>query len=161
MVSFYCSMITDNIYRLDSLDREILFHLHRDGRLSNIELARRVGLTPPPCLRRVRRLEEAGVITGYRAIIDPAATGRGLEVLVDVEIQAQDLKTVQEFESTVAGYDEVIEVRRMFGRPDYFIRVAVADHGAYEAFVSGKLIGLPGVLRVESHLTMKKIKADR
>jgi DNA-binding Lrp family transcriptional regulator len=149
-----------NEFRLDAVDRDILFHLRQDGRLSNVDLAKRIGLTPPPCLRRVKRLEEAGVIAGYRAIVDPAATGRSLEVLVDVEIQAQDLKTVQEFETVVAGYDEVIEFRRMFGRPDYFIRVAVADHAAFEAFISGKLIGLPGLLRVESHLTMKKIKAD-
>lgn len=149
-----------NETRLDAVDREILFHLSRDGRLSNVELARRVGLTPPPCLRRVKRLEDAGVIAGYRAVIDPAATGRGLEVLLDIEIQAQDLKTVQEFETTVAAYDEVIEFRRMFGRPDYLMRVAVADHAAYEAFMSGKLIGLPGLLRVESHLTMKLIKSN-
>ncbi|MEU4157282.1 Lrp/AsnC family transcriptional regulator [Actinoplanes sp. NPDC026670] len=150
-----------NEIRLDAVDREILFHLASDGRLTNVELARRVGLTPPPCLRRVKRLEDAGVIAGYRAVIDPAATGRGLEVLLDIEIQAQDLKTVQEFETTVAAYEEVTELRRMFGRPDYLMRVAVADHAAYEAFMSGKLIGLPGLLRVESHLTMKLIKSNR
>ena len=149
-----------NKTRLDRLDREILFQLQRDGRLSNVELARRIGLTPPPCLRRVKRLEDAGVITGYRAVMDPAAVGRGLEVFVDVDIHANDLVTVQEFEATAAGYDEVIELRRMFGHPDYFLRVAVADHAAYEAFLTGKLIGLPGVLHVTSHLTMKTIKAD-
>jgi len=137
--------------RLDGIDREILFQLQRDGRLSNVELARRVGLTPPPCLRRVKRLEEAGVITGYRAVVDPAAVGRGLEVF---------LKTVQAFETTAAGYDEVVELRRMFGHPDYFLRIAVAGHAAYEAFLTGKLIGLPGVLHVTSHITMKKLKAD-
>lgn len=136
-----------------------MFQLRQDGRLSNVELARRVGLTPPPCLRRVKRLEQAGVIAGYRAVIDPAAVGRGLEVLAEVEVSATDLPSVQRFEATVAAYDEVIEFRRMFGRPDYFIRIAVADHAAYEAFLTGKLIGLPGVLRVESYLTMKKIKA--
>jgi DNA-binding Lrp family transcriptional regulator len=149
-----------NELHLDALDREILLYLSKDGRLSNVDLARRVGLTPPPCLRRVKRLEEAGVIAGYRAVINHAVTGRMLEVLIDVEMTAQDLKSVQAFESTVAAYDEVIEFRRMFGRPDYIVRVAVADHAAFEAFHSGKLIGLPGVLRVESHLTMKKIKAD-
>ena len=149
-----------NIVKLDAVDREILFQLRRDGRLSNVELARRVGLTPPPCLRRVKRLEDAGIITGYRAVINPAAIGRGLEVFVDVDINANDLVTVQEFEATAAGYDEVIELRRMFGHPDYFLRVAVADHAAYEAFLTGKLIGLPGVLHVTSHLTMKTIKAD-
>ncbi|MGW2047732.1 Lrp/AsnC family transcriptional regulator [Streptomyces sp. NPDC001858] len=119
-----------------------------------------VGLTPPPCLRRVKRLEAAGIIAGYRVVISPEALGRGLEVLVDVEISAQDRKTVAEFEETVASYEEVIEFRRMYGRPDCFVRVAVADHAAYEVFQTQKLSGLPAVLRLESHLTMKKIKAE-
>ncbi len=126
--------------------------------MSNVELANRVSLTSPPCLRRLKRLEAAGIITSYQAIIDPAAIGRGLEVQIDVETQAQDLNTVQAFETTVAGHDEVLEFRRMFGRPEYFIRIAVADHAAYEAFLSGNL-SAAGVLQVESHLTMKKIKA--
>ncbi|WP_445525795.1 Lrp/AsnC family transcriptional regulator [Streptomyces cyslabdanicus] len=149
-----------NEFALDAVDHEILFHLRQDGRLTNVELARRIGLTPPPCLRRVKRLEEAGIITGYRAVINPQALGRGLEVLVDVEIYAQDRKSFQEFEDTVASYEEIIEFRRMYGRPDYFIRVAVADHAAYEAFLTEKLSGLPAVLRLESHLTMKKIKTN-
>ncbi|CAM5636040.1 Lrp/AsnC family transcriptional regulator [Streptomyces canarius] len=125
-----------------------------------MELAKRVGLTPPPCLRRVKRLEEAGVIAGYRVVINPEALGRGLEVLIDVEIYAQDRKSFEEFEGTVASYEEVIEFRRLYGRPDYFIRVAVADHAAYEAFRTGKLSGLPGVRCIESHLTMKDIKTN-
>ncbi|MFD8009506.1 Lrp/AsnC family transcriptional regulator [Streptomyces sp. NPDC058955] len=148
-----------NEVALDAIDRDILFHLREDGRLTNVELAKRVGLTPPPCLRRVRRLEEAGVITGYRAVVDPAAVGRGLEVLVDVEIYANDRKSFEEFEKAVASYEEVIEFRRMYGRPDYFIRAAVADHAACEAFLTNKLSGLPGVLRFTSHLTMKTIKS--
>jgi len=146
--------------RLDRIDREILLQLRQDGRLSNVELARRVGLTPPPCLRRVKRLEDTGVITGYRAVISQAAIGRGLDVLIDIDIAANDLHTVEAFEATMAGYEEVIELRRMFGRPDYIIRVAVADHAAYEAFQTTKILGLPGVLHVTSHLTMKKIKTD-
>ena len=148
-----------NEVSLDAIDRDILFHLGRDGRLTNVELAQRVGLTPPPCLRRVKRLEEAGIITGYRAVVDPEALGRSLEVLVDVEVSANDRTTFLEFEDTVAGYDEVIEFRRMYGRPDYFVRVAVADHAAYEAFLVEKLSGLPCVLRIDSHLTMKTIKS--
>ncbi|SOR84020.1 MULTISPECIES: Lrp/AsnC ligand binding domain-containing protein [Streptomyces] len=85
-----------------------------------------------------------------------SAPGRELEVLIDVEIHAQDRKAVEEFESTVASYEEVVEFRRMYGR----LRVAVADHAAYEAFLTGKLSGLPAVLRLESHLTMKTIKVD-
>lgn len=149
-----------NEVHVDAIDRDILFHLSRDGRLTNVELARRVGLTPPPCLRRVKRLEESGVITGYRAVVDPEALGHGLEVLIDVQVSANDRATFEEFENTVAAHEEVIEFRRMFGRPDYFIRVAVADHAAYEAFLTDKLSSLPPVLRVDSHLTMKTIKTD-
>jgi DNA-binding Lrp family transcriptional regulator len=148
-----------NELHLDAIDREIIRQLERDGRLTNLELAKRVGLTPAPCLRRVKRLEEAGVIIGYRAVIDPVSLGRGLQVLVEVEVYATDLKTVETFETTVAAYDEVVEFYRMFGRPDYYVRVAVADHAAYEGFVTGKLTGLPGVRRITSHLAMKKIKA--
>ncbi|MCG6497436.1 Lrp/AsnC family transcriptional regulator [Kitasatospora sp. A2-31] len=137
-----------------------MFHLRRDGRLTNVELAKRVGLTPPPCLRRVKRLEEAGIIAGYRARIDPAAAGRGFEVVVAVEIGVNDLQTVEEFESTVASYEEVVEFRRLFGRPDYFVSVAVEDHAAYESFLTARLMALPAVTRVDSHLTMKIIKND-
>ncbi|MFB7191898.1 Lrp/AsnC family transcriptional regulator [Streptomyces sp. NPDC056240] len=115
---------------------------------------------PTPRPRRVKRLEEAGVISGYRAVIDPVALGRGLEVLVDVEVRATDHKTFEEFEETGSWYEEVIEFRRLFGRPDYFLRVAVADHAAYEGFLTGKLSGLPCVLRLESHLTMKNAKSN-
>ncbi|MEU0806557.1 MULTISPECIES: Lrp/AsnC family transcriptional regulator [unclassified Streptomyces] len=149
-----------NQSQLDAVDRAIIFQLQQDGRLTNLELAKRVGLTPAPCLRRVKRLEEAGVIVGYRAVVDPVALGRGLQVWVEVEVYATDQKTIETFEDTVAGYDEVVDFHRMFGRPDYFLRVAVVDHAAYEGFVTGKLTGLPGVQRITSHLAMKKIKAE-
>ncbi|WP_405615408.1 Lrp/AsnC family transcriptional regulator [Streptomyces sp. NBC_01511] len=143
---------------LDQIDRDILFHLQRDGRLTNVELANRVGLTPPPCLRRVKRLEEAGVITGYRARINPEAAGRGLEVIVSIEVSVSDLRTLEGLETTIAAYEEVVELRRVFGTPDYYLRVLVADYAAYEAFQTGKIIGIPGVARVISQPTMKKIK---
>lgn len=146
-----------NADRLDAIDRDIVFHLQRDGRLSNVELARRVGLTPPPCLRRVKRLEQAGVITGYRAVVDPVAAGQSFEVMVSVEITVTDLGTLRDFEAAVAAFDEVVEFRRCFGRPDYFLRVLVADQAAYEEHHM-RLLGLPAVSRVVSHLTMKRIK---
>lgn len=147
-----------NERKLDRVDRDILFHLQQDGRLTNVELANRVGLTPPPCLRRVKRLEEAGVITGYRARINPEAAGRGLEVIVSIEVSVSDLKTLEGLETTIAAYEEVVEFRRVFGTPDYYLRVLVADYAAYEAFQTGKIIGIPGVARVISQPTMKKIK---
>ncbi|WP_329113387.1 Lrp/AsnC family transcriptional regulator [Streptomyces sp. NBC_01465] len=147
-----------NERELDQIDRDILFHLQQDGRLTNVELARRVGLTPPPCLRRVKRLEESGIITGYRARINPEAAGRGLEVIVSIEVSVSDLKTLEGLETTIAAYEEVVEFRRLFGTPDYHLRVLVADYAAYEAFQTGKIIGIPGVARVISQPTMKKIK---
>lgn len=139
----------------DAIDREILFLLAHDGRMSNVELARRVGLTPPPCLRRVRRLEEAGIISGYGAQVDYSAMGRGFEVVVAVDIGVNDRATMEKFEQDVISMEEVVELRRMFGRPDYYIRVAVADSDAYEGFLSAKLSSLSPVVRVDSHLTMK------
>ncbi|GFE12745.1 putative transcriptional regulator, AsnC family protein [Streptomyces glebosus] len=143
---------------IDALDREILFHLQQDGRLTNVELAKRVGLTPPPCLRRVKRLEEAGIITGYRACINHEAAGQGLEVMVSIEVSVSDLETLEGLETAIAAYEEVVEFRRVFGTPDYYLRVLVADYAAYEAFQTNKIIGISGVARVISQPTMKKIK---
>ena len=143
---------------MDNLDRAIIAELEDDGRLSNVDLAARVGLTTGPCLRRVQRLEKAGVIRGYRAIIDPAAMGRAFEVLLDIDLQAQDANTVEPFESALAAASEVIELRRLFGKPDYFVRIAVADLTAYEIFLSSRVMTIPGVGRVHSRFAMKNIK---
>jgi Lrp/AsnC family leucine-responsive transcriptional regulator len=143
---------------MDALDRAILHHLQADGRLTNVELAERVRLSPSPCLRRVRALEAAGVIRGYHADIDPAAVGRNFEVTVHVELALKDRITVEAFERGVAALDEIVECRRMFGVPDYVIRVLVADHTAYEAFYMHKMAELPGLARVNSQFTMKLVK---
>jgi DNA-binding Lrp family transcriptional regulator len=144
---------------MDAIDRAILRHLQEEGRLSNTELADRVRLSPSPCLRRVRRLEEAGVIAGYRAIIDPAAVDRGFQVLVHVTMEVRDrLATMEAFEARVAELDEIVECRRMFGDPDYLLWVAAADLAAYEELYMSKLVGLPGVARTVSQLTMKTVK---
>ena len=119
---------------MDVLDRAILRELQTDGRLTNVELAERVRLSPSPCLRRVRALERAGAIRGYHADIDPAAVDRGFEVTVHVELTLKDRATVDAFESGIAAFEEVVECQRMFGLPDYVIRVAVADQAAYETF---------------------------
>jgi DNA-binding Lrp family transcriptional regulator len=147
-----------NDWAMDKLDRAIIAELERDGRISNVDLAARVGLTTGPCLRRVQRLEAAGVIRGYRAIIDPAAMGREYEVLLDIDLQAQDAATVERFESTLAAAAEVTELRRLFGKPDYFVRVAVADLAAYETFLSNDIMTIPGVGRLHSRFAMKNIK---
>jgi DNA-binding Lrp family transcriptional regulator len=143
---------------MDAIDRAILAHLERDARLSNTELAERVHLSPSPCLRRVRNLERAGVITGYHAAVDPAAVGRGFQVLLHIEMTVQDRATSEAFETHVAQLDEVIEARRMFGRPDYLLWIAVADLDAYERLLMDHLAGLSGVARTNSQFTMKTIK---
>ena len=126
------------------IDRAIIDELTRDGRLTNVELAARVNLSPSPCLRRVRALEQAGVIRGYHADIEQSAAGRGFEVSVLVELSAKDRTTVEAFERRIAAMDAVVECRRMFGVPDYIIRVGVADKDAYEAFYMSELAELPG-----------------
>ncbi|AXG78992.1 Lrp/AsnC family transcriptional regulator [Streptomyces paludis] len=143
---------------MDEIDRAIIGELERDGRLTNVELAQRVGLTTGPCLRRVQRLEADGVIAGYRAVIDPTAVGRSFEVLIDLSLESQDAETVEHFERTLAGAAEVVELRRLFGSPDYFVRVAVADLTAYESFLSGYVMTLPRIKNVTSHFTMKTVK---
>jgi DNA-binding Lrp family transcriptional regulator len=143
---------------MDSLDRAILRELQADGRLTNVELAERVRLSPSPCLRRVRALERSGAIRGYHADIHPGAVDRGFEVTVHVELMLKDRATVDAFESGIAAFDEVVECRRMFGIPDYVVSVAVADQAAYETFYMNKLAELPGLARVNSQFTMKLVK---
>lgn len=146
---------------MDKLDRAIIDQLQDHGRLTNQELADRVGLTPAPCLRRVRRLEAEGVITGYTALVSPAALGRDFEVIIYADLVAKDLATVASFEERLVAMDEVAELRRMFGIPDYFIRVQTADLAAYEQWLSVKLMGDPAIARVDSRLTMKLLKSRR
>jgi DNA-binding Lrp family transcriptional regulator len=127
--------------------------------LANTELADKVGLTPSPCLRRVRNLEQSGVILGYRVVIDPAAVGRGFQVLVHVTMESRRAReTMEAFEARVAETDEIIECRRMFGDPDYLLWVAAQDLAAYEDLYMSKIVGLPRAARTVSQLTMKKIK---
>jgi DNA-binding Lrp family transcriptional regulator len=143
---------------VDEIDRAIINHLAADGRMTNQDLALRVGLSAAPCLRRVRRLEESGVITGYRAVIDHAATGRAFEVLLHIDITATDLTSTEAFERRLASMPEIIEARRMFGIPDYFVRARVADAAAYEGWLTSKIMSDPSVTRVDSRLPMKTIK---
>src|SRR3954468_511409 len=130
---------------MDAVDHTILSHLQDDGRLSNVELAERVRLSPSACLRRGRNLEASGAIAGYHAVIDPAAVGRGFEITVHATLMLRNRETIEAFESAVSQLDDVIECRRMYGDPDYLIRVAVADSGAYERFLMNTFADLPGL----------------
>jgi len=142
---------------VDEIDRAIIKELQTNARIANTELADRVGLTPSPCLRRVQRLEQAGVIRGYHALIDPAAVDQSFEVFVDIELVGQSRTIVDTFESAIVKVDRVVDARRMFGAPDYHIIVAVKDVAEYETFVTDQLMNLPGLQRLQSRFPMKKL----
>ncbi|KUH38948.1 MULTISPECIES: Lrp/AsnC family transcriptional regulator [Streptomyces] len=145
---------------MDEIDRAILRELQEDGRLSNQELAARVGLTPSPCMRRVRQLEQDGVIRGYRAVIDPEAVDRGFEVLVSIEVK-RDREVVEAFEAALRDIPDVVEAYRLFGSPGCLLRIAVADLRAYERLWIEKLTALTGVTEVNSQIIMKRVKEPR
>lgn len=143
---------------MDDIDRAILYQLQADGRIPNNELAERVGLTPSPCHRRVRRLEQAGTIQRYVAVVDPVALGRAYEVLVWITLREVTRESMATIEERFAEHDEITEAFRMMGQPDYLVRVAVADAAAYESFYIDTLAALPGVQTLTSMTTMKTIK---
>lgn len=145
---------------MDEIDRAIVVELQKNGRLSNQDLAAMVGLTSAPCLRRLRKLEEQGIIKGYRAIVDQSALERGFEVIVYADVGKNDGPTINDFEQRVAAMPEVVELRRMYSRPDYFMRVRVKNSEEYEEWLTKGLLGNPGVARVDSRITMKVIKSS-
>lgn len=145
---------------MDEVDRSILAVLETDGRINNAELAARVGLSPSPCLRRVRKLEETGVIRGYRAVIDPAAVGRGLRVFAGVRLIRHSRADVVAFERAVVRLSEVVYSHHVTGNHDYLLQVEVADLPAYEDFHANRLANLPGVAAVTSYVTMKTLPAN-
>jgi DNA-binding Lrp family transcriptional regulator len=146
---------------MDAVDRKILAVLQAEGRLTITELAQRVSLTVAPCHRRLRELERTGAIRGYRAVIDPAAIGLGFEVLVYVTMDREDASTIAGFERGLAAIPQIRHAERLFGDPDYLIRVATADLASYQTLRDERLATLPGVHRVSSTIVMKRIVDDR
>jgi DNA-binding Lrp family transcriptional regulator len=147
--------------RVDAIDRQILAELQVEGRLTVAELADRVRLSAGPCHRRLRELERTGAIRGYRALVDPAAVGLGFEVLVSVTMDREDSATINAFEAALAEVSEVRHAERLFGDPDYLLRIATADLSAYAALRDEKLATLPGVQRLTSTIVMKRVVDNR
>ncbi|MET7493077.1 Lrp/AsnC family transcriptional regulator [Streptomyces sp900116325] len=146
---------------MDALDRKILTELQMDGRLTVTELAARVQLSVSPCHRRVRDLEREGAIRGYRAVVDHAAVGLNFEALVFATLRWEDRDTVTAFEEAVTAIPNVIQAQRLFGEPDYLVRVATTDLAAYQQLYDQQLARLPGVQRLTSTLVMKHVIDDR
>jgi DNA-binding Lrp family transcriptional regulator len=146
---------------MDRIDREIIALLESDGRQTITELARRVSLTPAPCQRRLRDLEARGVIRGYHADVDATALGLGFEVIVSVTMEREDASTIDAFEAELAEVPEVCRAERLFGEPDYLLRVSTADIEAYQRLRDGVLAALPGVQRLTSTIVMRTIVGRR
>jgi Lrp/AsnC family leucine-responsive transcriptional regulator len=143
---------------LDATDLKILRVLQQDGRLQNLELAQTVGLSPSPCLRRVRRLEQEGVIQRYVALLDPVKVGIGLTVFARVSLIAQDADTVERFAEAMRQLTQVVECHIMAGECDALLRVVAADLDDYRAFQSTHLTRANGVQIVKTDIPMQKIK---
>ncbi|WP_188538022.1 Lrp/AsnC family transcriptional regulator [Kocuria dechangensis] len=146
---------------MDGVDRKILAELQRNGRLSLTELAGRAGLSVSPCHRRLRALEASGVITAYRAQVNAIALGLTFEALVFVTMRQEDRTTVAAFEDAVAAIPQVVQAQRLFGDPDFLLRVLTADLPAFQTLYDTHLATLPGVQRLSSTLVMKSVVEDR
>jgi Lrp/AsnC family leucine-responsive transcriptional regulator len=144
--------------RLDRTDRRILETLQKEGRLTNQELAERVALSPSPCLRRVRRLEDAGVIRQYVGLLDPVKVGLGLLAYVSVKLEKKGKMPVDQFARAVRGWPEVIACYSMTGDMDYLLRVQVEDLDHFSRFVMDSLLKQAGVVDVKSNFVLERIK---
>ena len=145
--------------RLDRIDRHILQLLQSDGRITNLELARRVGISPPPCLRRVRTLEAAGLIRGYHAELDPEALGFGITVFAQIGLDSQAEADLQAFEQLIAGYPEVREAHMLAGETDFLLKIVAPDWDSYQRFLSARLTAAPNVAHVKSALVLRVSKS--
>jgi Lrp/AsnC family leucine-responsive transcriptional regulator len=143
--------------QLDALDRKILGALQSDGRMSNQELSEHIGLSPSPCLRRLRQLEREGVIRRYVALVDPEAVGLGVTAFVRVRLDQQDDRHLAVFEAAVAAFPEVMECYLMTGEADYQLRVLVGSLGEFEDFLRYRLTRIAGVAQVTSSFALRPV----
>jgi Lrp/AsnC family leucine-responsive transcriptional regulator len=144
---------------LDGVDRRIIAELQADGRLSNVELADKIGLSPSPCLRRVRRLERDGYIEGYRAALRRDRIGLGFSVFLGVKIDGHTNERALQFEKSVVAMPEIVACHLVSGEADYFLEVVVPDLADYQRFLVDKLLNMPIVREVRSNIAIQTLKA--
>ena len=144
---------------LDAIDRRIIAALQDDGRLSNVDLAERVGLSPSPCLRRVKRLERDGTIAAYRALPQRSRVGLGLTVFVGVKIADHANDKAEAFQRAIVAMPEIVACHLVAGDIDYLIEVVVPDLAHYQAYLVGKLLALPIIREVRSSIAIETLKA--
>jgi len=143
---------------LDAIDMLIIKALQEHGRLTNVELAARVGLSPSPCLSRVKALEKSGVIDRYVALVRPDALGLGLSVFIQVTLERQTEKALEIFEARMLAFDEVMECYLMTGDSDYMVRLVVKDMDSLQQFIVKELTTIPGVANIRSSFALKQVK---
>jgi DNA-binding Lrp family transcriptional regulator len=144
--------------KLDKIDRRILRDLQEDGRMTNVELAHRAGISAPPCLRRVRALEEAGLIRGYHADVNAEALGYGVTVFAQVGLASQAEPDLKAFEALVTNWPEVREANMLAGETDFLLKIVAVDWDSYQRFLTTKLTAAPNVSHVKSALAIRTSK---
>ncbi|MFY8053882.1 MAG: Lrp/AsnC family transcriptional regulator, partial [Limnohabitans sp.] len=144
--------------KIDAVDIRILNELQADGSLTNLELAKRVHLSPSPCLTRVKALENDGVIDRYVALVQPKSLGLNLSVFISISLKEQSKSALAAFEKSIADHDEIMECYLMTGDSDYLIRVAVADITALEKFILEQLTPIAGIEKIRSSFALKQVK---
>lgn len=142
---------------LDEIDLRILDVMQQDARLSNVDLAERVGLSPSPCLRRVRKLEDIGVIGGYRTVVNQEQVGLPVSVFISVALKEQTERALEEFEEAVNGLPQVMECYLMTGASDYLLRVVTKDLADYERFLKEHLTRIPAIASIQSSFALKQV----
>ncbi len=152
------SNFSRNNMKIDAVDIRILNELQADGSLTNLELAKRVHLSPSPCLTRVKALENAGVIDRYVALVQPKSLGLNLSVFISISLKEQSKSALAAFEKSIADHDEIMECYLMTGDSDYLIRVAVADITALEKFILEQLTPIAGIEKIRSSFALKQVK---
>lgn len=145
-------------YLLDAIDLRILSELQENARLTNVELAARVHLSPSPCLTRVRALEEAGYVSRYVALLDPLQLGLSVSVFIQIRLERQVECALEQFQTAISEYSEVMECYLMTGISDYLIRVVVSDVQELERFIVNELSKIPGVSNIQSSFALKQVK---
>lgn len=146
--------------KLDKIDRKILKNLQDDGRITNVELAKVAGISAPPCLRRVRALEEAGYIKGYHAKVDPQVLGYGVMIFAQVKLVSQAETDLKKFEALIASWPQVRECYMLAGETDFLLKIVAEDWDSYQSFLTSELTAAPNVTSVKSSLAIRTSKEE-
>jgi Lrp/AsnC family leucine-responsive transcriptional regulator len=151
-------MLVKTPKHIDRIDRKILTVLQIDGKISNVELAKKVGLSPSPCLERVKRLEQQGYITGYTATVDPTKLGAAMLVFVEITLSKTSVDIFAEFSAAVQGLDDIQECHLVSGNFDFLLKARVADMSSYRKLLGDTLLRLPGVSESRTYVVMEEVK---